>query len=208
MTRTLILSSLFAMLAGCAGAIGSDTAGEAQATIKQVPAQVACVQIIVAGSRTVERDFDVVAGQSSGLSLPGLPTGAVVFTGAAFGAACSGIAGATPSWQSAPVSTVLAAGAVTPVSLLLVKSGAASVGVDFQDDDGGVTLPVDLGVKPADLASFPTDLGCVPLTKAVACAGQTCDSAGNGCGGVIGCGTCLGPKLVCDGQHCVVGPLP
>jgi hypothetical protein len=136
--------------------------GAAQARISQVPQQVFCVRITVAGYRTVEKSFDVIPGQSSLLSLSGLPVGAVTFTGAAFPAACS-FGGVTPTWISEPTPAFLSAGTVASVSLALKQNGGANVDVDFETLDGGVGAP-DLGPGPTVDLAFPTfDIAQPPL---------------------------------------------
>jgi hypothetical protein len=132
--------------------------GLAQARITQVPQQVFCVRITVAGYRTVERSFDVTPGQSSILSLSGLPVGSVTFTGAAFPASCAFI-GLTPTWISEPTPAFLSAGTVANVALALKQNGGANVDVDFETPDGGVGPTPDLALPFGDLAQPPSDGG-------------------------------------------------
>src|SRR4051812_17854275 len=84
-----LVSLSLVSVAACAGGNGAhEDIGEATAQIAQVPEQVSCVAINIAGARSVERRFDVVAGQSTLLSLAQLPTGNVIFTAFAYPMAC------------------------------------------------------------------------------------------------------------------------
>jgi hypothetical protein len=158
MNRSLIPILSAVALAGCLSP-EEPLVGEAQARITQVPADVSCVRITIAGSRTVVRSFDVTPGQSSVLPMAGLPVGAVMFTGEAFAAACGAPTLGTATWLSDPTPAMLSAGNVVNVALALRKNGGANVAVDFEDDDGGA--PLDGGVPAADLAP-QADMGGPP----------------------------------------------
>jgi hypothetical protein len=139
--------------------------GVATATITVVPPMVSCIQITVAGSRTVTRSFDVQAGKPSIENLAGLPVGAVTFTGAAFGQSCALVTGSSvPSWLSDATPATLFAGQVASVTLVMKKNAAANVGVDFVDDgDGGAPPSGDGGPGPVlDLSSPPNADGGLP----------------------------------------------
>jgi len=146
-----------AAVAGCGSK--EELPGLATATITNVPAGVACVQVTVSdANHFVQRNFDVMAGQSSVLDLKGLPVGVETFGAAAFGAPCAYIGGLDPNWISDPVSAYLSPGHVTAVTLVLRKAAGATVGIEFEDDDGGV--PNDGGGDGGvpDLA-HPSDSG-------------------------------------------------
>jgi hypothetical protein len=164
-SRLVVASSLVSAL-GCAASLGAaiafagcssgdsgELAGEATAAITQVPAQVACIELNVSGARTVDKKFDVTAGQSSVLAMAQLPTGNVTFTGFAYPTACAQVtAGMTATWISDPTPATLVAGTPTNVTVVLKKNGSASVGVDFQDDDAGAsTGPATIAVSPPSL---------------------------------------------------------
>src|SRR5689334_14468102 len=110
---SLSIASCFAV--ACSGAPNADedaNVGVATATITQVPPQVSCVDIQVNGSRSFSKKFDVTAGQTSVLSLSGLPTGNVTFIGLAYPLACASVvASTTATWLSQPVPATLIAGA-------------------------------------------------------------------------------------------------
>jgi hypothetical protein len=174
MKRSIVLALAFA---GCFSDPDPTMVGEAEATITNVPAQVACIQITVAGARNVTRRFDVSPGQSSVLGLKGLPVGPVAFTGSAYAASCATVGGSAPSWLSDATPATLVGGAVVNVSLVLRRNGEANVSVDFQDDgpDGGFPGP-DGGVSPTDLSTTPFDAG-FPVDLARPDFGQPLDLA-------------------------------
>src|SRR6202021_1572973 len=138
--------SLVAIAAACSSSAegGDGDVAQASAAITQVPPQVACVEIVVVGSRPVDSKFSVASGQSSVVNLTTLPVGSVTFTAYAYASACSSVTtGASATWLSAPVAATLSAGTVTNVTLALVLNGTAAVGVNFEND-GGAPL-VDAG---------------------------------------------------------------
>jgi cysteine-rich repeat protein len=127
---------LVASLAGCStyeGAVGS-----ARATITQVPAGVACVQIIAAAGRTLTYSADVMPGSSSQMTLDNVPVGNVTFTGFAYPTSCATTAGTKPTWASTPTLGTILPGQVTNISLTLDQVGGANVGVNFDTDGGTV----------------------------------------------------------------------
>jgi hypothetical protein len=168
MNRALLLPAM--LLAACVG--DPEPAGEATATITQVPLGVGCIQIQVVGSRSVVKNVDVMTGMNSTVSLPGLPVGSDTFSAVAFGAGCSAISGAAPNWASDPVLATVAAGGVTPVTLAMHAVGGASVGVDFPGSggttDGGAP---DLG--GVSQALLPSTLSFGSVTVMVSSAPQT-----------------------------------
>jgi hypothetical protein len=140
-----------------------------------VPADVRCIRLTAAGSRTVSRLFDVVSGASSVLVMNGVPVGAVQFSGDAFGDACGAVSPASAAnWSSEPVTAQVASGVVVDVTLVMRRNGRAQVNVDFQDDtqmcaqDGFMCLPGGPACCPG-LACDPTVGVCKP--QAPMCAG-------------------------------------
>src|ERR1051325_220282 len=113
-----------------------DPTSEAVVAITQVPTGVACISITAAGSRTVQKQFNVMAGQSSAmLSMNGLPTGAVNFSGSAYSTACNGVtASSTPAVVADPPPAQLSVGTVAQVNLQMRRNGQAQVNVDFEGD--------------------------------------------------------------------------
>jgi hypothetical protein len=160
--RSFVSIAILSTLAACSAPPepSADDTGVAQAAITQVPPQIACIAINVAGARTVERKFEVTAGQSSVLALTELPTGSVVFHGFAYAAACASVtASTTPAWLSDAVPATLIAGTPVNVTLPLRKNGVSNVGVDFQDDEP----PVDAGAPQplVTLSATSLDFGAV-----------------------------------------------
>jgi hypothetical protein len=119
-------------------AAGGESFAQASAAISQVPPQVACVEIVATGSRTVDSKFAVTSGQSALLNMTALPPGSVTFEAYAYPAACSAVTttGASATWISAPVTTTLSAGTVTSVNMTLQLNGGAAVGIVFGEDSG------------------------------------------------------------------------
>ncbi|HEY2513150.1 MAG TPA: hypothetical protein VGI39_19915, partial [Polyangiaceae bacterium] len=143
-----------------------EKAGRAVALLAEVPADVMCVQVDVAGARQVTDRFDVTPGETATLSLTGLPLGTDLFTGYAYPTACAAVASPVEAtWISAPTSATLAAQMVASISLSLVPNGQASVGIGFVPDDGGAgdadgSAPGDGGVD----GSEDTDDAAPPAT--------------------------------------------
>jgi hypothetical protein len=128
-------------LVACSGrdrSRSNDDLGVAVVAITNAPADAACLQITVAGSRTVTQSFDLTPGQSTIFTLTGLPVGSVVFSEVAFAVACASVGpGSVPTWISDPVPTTIVPGVVAHVTIVLHRSGQAVVTTDFSDDDGG-----------------------------------------------------------------------
>src|SRR5580765_3736531 len=76
---------------GCSGADAGDSAdmiGEATFALAAAPTDASCLQVVVAGSRTVTRLIGLMPGQSTVFSLNGLPLGNDTFTESAFAQPC------------------------------------------------------------------------------------------------------------------------
>lgn len=210
------LTALF-VIGACGGAEPRDPGspsetGQAVLAITQVPSDVSCVQVTVAGSRTVVRKFDVAPGSSSIMTLSGLPTGNVTFSEDAFDAACSAVgASSVPTWVSEQVPAVLTPGAVTQVAIALRHNGQAIVTTDFIGDDAGAAGAPGTGgatgAGGATASGGATGTGgstvCVPIPFATACGSKECGTASNGCGSSYSCGSCSDPCLpLCSGGFC------
>jgi len=178
---------------GCngAGGTGDGDRGSATIALTQVPPDVTCIRITVAGSRTVQKSFNVIAGQSSVLALTGLPTGDDTFTGEAFSVACAAVGPATvPAWIGDPVIVTVGAATPVPVNLVLRRNGQATVSVDFDNGpDGGA------GSGRANGAACATAADC---RSAFCVDGVCCDSACTGA-----CQSCANP-----GRAGVCSPAP
>src|SRR5258708_7105571 len=113
---------------------GGSSTGQLELAITAAPPDGTCIQVVVAGTRTVERDIDVKPGESTVLSLGGLPLGAITVSAKAFAGMCAALTSTSvPTWVGAPVTTTLFTGIIGKVDITLVRNGRLSVGVDFND---------------------------------------------------------------------------
>jgi len=195
MCGSALVGALSLALAACNGGGGGSTSdgdrGVATIALTQVPTDVTCIRGTVAGSRTVQRTFNVSPGQSSVLTLTGLPTGDDTFSGEAFNVACAGIGPTTaPTWIGDPVSATVGAGTPVAVNLVLRHNGQATVSIDFDNGpDGGSG-----GGRPNGAAcAAPSD-----CQSAFCVDGVCCDSACTG--------TCLSCNTTGGAGHCT--PVP
>jgi hypothetical protein len=101
-------------------------------------AGVKCIRITASNPRrTSSTDFGVTGGAStSSFTMQGIPTGNVVFSGAAFAETCAFIVATSgPTWISDDVVAAVSPGGPPPsVTLRFHGVGAAQVGVDFGND--------------------------------------------------------------------------
>jgi len=103
---------------------------------------VSCIRITASNAkRTSSADFGVTPGAgTASLTLHGVPTGDVVFAGAAFSDPCAFAfltGSAPPSWLADPVTATVTPGpASTSVTLRFRGSGNATVNADFNDPTG------------------------------------------------------------------------
>jgi hypothetical protein len=126
---------------GCAGRStpSIEQQGRISLSITNAPADATCIQVLVAGTTSVERDVDVTPGQSTVLSLEGLPEGTDTITVNAFAGSCSALTPASvPTWIGDPVVALVTR---DPSDLTVTlhrnsKNGRINIGVSF-DDDGG-----------------------------------------------------------------------
>jgi sugar lactone lactonase YvrE len=130
-------------LAACSGQQHGDGNIEVKdveiAAVFSAPAGVGCIRITASNAkRTSSADFGVTAGTATAsFAMHGVPTGDVVFTGAAYSDQCA-FAFLTPptppSWVADPVTVAVTPGpASTSVTLRFRGSGNVTVGVDFGD---------------------------------------------------------------------------
>jgi hypothetical protein len=197
---TLTCCSIAAV--ACSAGSPEENIGQATAAITQVPAQVGCIEIDVTGARSVTQRYDVTAGQSSVLSLNGLPLGLDTFVGLAYPGACSAVASAAQAtWISDAVQSSLVAQQVASVTLVLHPNGQSSVGVSFQGDDGGSDAQTVTCAPPQTMcgstctttATDPANCGacgavCSAINGATACVAGSCRIT-----------TCLAGFADCDG---------
>jgi hypothetical protein len=224
MVRGVLLSSVAgAILLACGTAAEPfEDVGEARAAIANVPNDVHCVHIVVVGSaRTVTKQFNVTPGESSVLSLKGLPIGQDVFQGSAFAEACAAVGSSTqPTWLGEDVTATLVPGVVADVRLVLRRNGKANVTVDFDDEDG-VTCPVGQTACGGTCVNLSTDRNncgacgvvCSGAAQCVsgsccaddgtACQGVSCGVRQNNCGQTVFCENCPAGRICCDTDQCL-----
>jgi hypothetical protein len=176
---TLFVAALISS-AGCTdittdASYGSEP-GRASVNIPQVPAGVRCIRISATATKTVVKNADVNAGQSSQIDLTALALGSNVFTGTAFDVGCNGVGPSTSaSWQSDPVTTTITAGAIAKVALVMhpASGGGAAVTVSFDGDGGTSPSPSPSPAPTADAGgpSNPPD-GGVPAGTALDLSGS------------------------------------
>jgi hypothetical protein len=118
------------------GGPGQEAVGEVAVALAEVPADVGCVRITVAGGgRTLAPAFDVAAGAAFATTLDGIPVGTVTFSADAFSGACADVTAATiPGWVSDDVMAAVVLGKQSTVALTLHRNGRAKVTVDFADE--------------------------------------------------------------------------
>lgn len=139
--RLIIVSAFIVISCGDSRRGGeTEPTGVARLSLTNAPADAPCLQITVAGTRTVVDSFPLTPGESTTFVLRGLPLGSDLFSGAAYPTSCDAV---TPSsvanWISDPVAATLAAGIVVDVALVMHRDGRANVSIDFQDDpDAGM----------------------------------------------------------------------
>ena len=147
----MIVSGLVFISCGDSRRIGeAESTGSARLSLTNAPADAPCLQITVAGTRTVVDSFPITPGESTTFLLRGLPLGGDQFSGAAYPTSCDAVTtSSVANWVSDPVAASLAAGIVVDVTLVMHRNGRANVSIDFQDDPDAGTGPAD-GGHPAD----------------------------------------------------------
>ena len=146
------LSACLAAVAAC-GSNLTEVEGSARVeALFSVPANgVSCIRLVASGmKKSVQKDFAVAAGQASvSLELRSIPTGTVMFSGMAFAEACTAIAGSTvPTWVADDVTTTIAPGPTSAVTLTFHPNGNATVAGNFIGDSYAVTTLAGLAGSP------------------------------------------------------------
>jgi hypothetical protein len=149
--------------------------GVAEIALTNAPDDVHCVRLSVHhGSDTLENLFPLTPGEKAVFRLEDLPLGLVRFEGDAFEAACSAIAGQTPSWIAQSVSARLRPGIVKNIALVMVSTqtpagGRAAVSVDF-DEDGA---PRCKGTKSSNPQAYMVPVAAGVTTQPILTAGDS-----------------------------------
>ena len=115
------------------------------------PNGVSCIELIAtAPSRSATRTFSVTPGQNTAsLTLNGVPTGTVMFSGEAFNVACGLVDITTqPTWVADDVTLQVNPGPTISVQLNFHARTNANVGVNFTGDAYTVTTIAGTGTVP------------------------------------------------------------
>jgi hypothetical protein len=168
MNRTLTALSLLALgtSLGCAkkGANSQEGTGQLEVAITAAPEDGTCIQILVAGANRVEKDVDVKPGQSTVLSLDGLPLGAVTVTVNAYAGKCAALSSTSiATWVGDPATTTLLPAVLGKVAIVLHRNGRLAVSVDF--DEGSLFPPKCMECLKSKCAPFLMG-GCDTLKDA------------------------------------------
>jgi hypothetical protein len=163
---------------------GSDEFGQIQIAITEVPIDVRCISLVATGATSLQRDVEVVPGESSIIAFSAVPVGSFQLSGEAFSTECASTpAGALANWTGGPEQAIVQPGQTTSVLLRMRRTGDLSVGVDFEDGDLCAGITCDDGVE---------------------CTVETCDPATGSCtSDASGC-TCTSDADCDDGSACTV----
>jgi hypothetical protein len=178
-TSSLLPVAALVVFVGCSSSPRSEETATIRLALTQVPADVACVRITVAGSRTVVRAFPTMPGQGTTFTIGGLPLGKVTVRGDAFREMCQAVADASvPPWVSEPLPADLSVERVTIVTLIFQRNGRLIVVGDFQDDpDGGAPAGAP-DAAPAPDVSPACPMNC---DDGIACTVDTCETQTAAC---------------------------
>lgn len=169
MPRSVLALSALALCAACNHQSSEKVElSEARvATVFSAPSGVQCIELVATSpSKMTSKLFGVSSGQSTtSLSLTGVPTGNVMFSGLAFNDPCAFISGnSAASWVADDVTVHVNAGNTAQVQLTFHSSASAIVSGDFAGDDYTVTTIAGVGgtqwtaAGPASLFAGPNDL--------------------------------------------------
>jgi hypothetical protein len=157
--------------------------GRISLAVTNAPPDATCIQVVVQGTRTVERDVDVAAGASTVLLLEGLPEGTDTITVNAFGGSCMALTPASvPTWIGDPVVALVGR---DPIDVTVTlhhndQNGRVNLGVNF-DHEAGSTL--DAGTADTSASDATTPDATTPDAVAI-------DAAPDSAGPNVKCDTC------------------
>lgn len=173
-------------LAGCSGADGdapsgseaeTENLGSVELLLSSVPADAACLQVTIAGARTVSKSFDLTPGTSPKLAVSGLPVGLVKVDASAFPSKCSKVtAASTPNWVLEKTVTARIDDLdVVKILLKLIRNGRGELTVDFEAPPwlSTSTKPIDLAIigdtpyGAAQIEDFPNLLASIAADSRV-----------------------------------------
>jgi hypothetical protein len=178
------------------GSGDGENVGSMELLLSSVPADAACLQVTVLGSRTVNKSFDLTPGTNPKLALSGLPVGIVKVDANAFAEKCSKVkASSVPAWILDKTLTARIDDLdVVKLLLKLLRNGRSEVTVDFEAPPWLSTslAPVDLAIigdtpyGAAQIEDFPNLLSAIAADQRISTAvhlgdikdgGSRCDDA-------------------------------
>lgn len=173
-------------LAGCSATDGGapadadadlESSGSLELMLSSVPADAACLQVTLTGSRTVSKSFDLTPNTNPKLSVGGLPVGAVKVDANAFASKCSKrTASSVPNWVlDKTLTTRIDDLEVTKLLLKLIRNGRGELTVDWEAPPwfSSSSKPLDLAIigdtpyGAAQLEDFPNLLGAIGADERV-----------------------------------------
>lgn len=176
-------------VAGCSGAEGDspttasedgESVGSIELLLSNVPSDAACLQVTIAGTRTVAKSFDLSVSTSPKLAISGLPVGAVKVDAQAFPNKCSKVkASDVPNWiLEKTLTTRIDDLDVAKILLKLIRNGRGEVSVDFEAPAwlSTSTKPLDLAIigdtpyGAAQLEDFPNLLAAMSADTRISAA--------------------------------------
>lgn len=148
MRKSIVYAALAAAMALACGASPTprDDRGLLAVALTEVPPDVGCVQITVAGgARVFQKSWPVTSLNGQVLHASGMPTGHLVAVGTAYpapaqGKACDIIGPEQPaSWLSDAVEVTLKPGVEGQITLVLHPNGSAAISVSFMSDEADIS---------------------------------------------------------------------
>ena len=149
----------------------TENAGSIELSLSNVPADTACLQVTVMGSRTVNKSFDLTPGAAPKLSISGLPVGIVKVDANAFAETCAKVkTSSVPNWILDKTLTARIDDLdVVKLLLKLIRNGRSEVTVDFEAPPWLSTslAPIDLAIigdtpyGAAQIEDFPNLMAAI-----------------------------------------------
>lgn len=154
-----------------------DAVGSLELSLTNVPGEASCLEVSIAGSRSVSKNFDLTPGTSPRLTVSGLPAGVVKVDAKAFSSKCSKVkTGDTPTFVlEKPVTARIDAQQVAKILLKLIYNGQGELVVDFEAPPwfSNSKKPLDLAVigdtpyGAAQIEDFPKLLADIAADERV-----------------------------------------
>jgi hypothetical protein len=146
------------------------------AALFTTPGGVICIKLVASNAmRSTSKTFSVTPGQSTvSLTMTGIPTGNVMFSGQAFNIACGFIdSSVVPTWVADDVTATVNANTAASVQLKFRGNGTANVGGNFVGDNYTVTTIAGAGTQGSAAAPARSALFEGPNGLALSADGTT-----------------------------------